>query len=426
MNYPAYREKKKHEIDVRVFLGDEDNYNKLCGQIRDRCLDAGYEDDFADICQDIFLWILSVGVLHYDGTKRFASLQSFFNVMIYRRIDLLKYEHAHTKKVPIWDGWDPYAEIETQVDFSSFKWALRRLRDRTYLSIFCMVCEGYRNIEIAKIINTSNMSVTHALNKIYSFLFDLMMRGSDVQAVQLPTRGQLNSKKVKGGVMGDSSMSGVLNKLNVEFESNRLKIESLESRMKACEDLKVEMFKFASAQIKACRAMKVLLRRAGISKVIDPQRVTKILKHKDIKPPLFKKHRDVKRELPENEDSILTSEVRVGPTNRNGHKRLAVRQLTVEEKDKIREEFLRLNGEITEDAAVSICNSLSPDVSIFQVTGAIVGLHRQVRLGALEVRDRPSYDAALVARRSVKDLMRMGYPVKESDVGRVSKYNQEA
>lgn len=109
----------------------------------------------------------------------------------------------------------------------------------------------------------------------------------------------------------------------------------------------------------------------------------------------------------------------------NGHKRLAVRPLTKLERDKIREEFLRVNGEITEDVAVSIRGMLSGDVSIFQVTGVIVGLHRRVRLGTLVVDDRSSYDTALVARKSVKYLARIGYPVRGSDVGRVSKYNQE-
>lgn len=110
-------------------------------------------------------------------------------------------------------------------------------------------------------------------------------------------------------------------------------------------------------------------------------------------------------------EPILKSQV---VFNRNGHKRAKKRLLTLQEKIKIKKEFLRLNGEITEDAAVIIhkgmlVNKKSQDVSIFQVTGCIVNLHKKVREGLLEVRDRESYDRALMSRRSVKDLVRMGY-----------------
>jgi hypothetical protein len=75
----------------------------------------------------------------------------------------------------------------------------------------------------------------------------------------------------------------------------------------------------------------------------------------------------------------------------NGHKKQMIRKLIDSERDYFRREFLSKNGQITEDFCVAMKRNVSPDVAIFQVTGFISYLHRDVALGRTQVRDLMAY-----------------------------------
>ncbi|RKY82669.1 hypothetical protein DRQ07_00670 [candidate division KSB1 bacterium] len=75
----------------------------------------------------------------------------------------------------------------------------------------------------------------------------------------------------------------------------------------------------------------------------------------------------------------------------NGHKKEKVRKLYDWEKNIIRFEFIKLNGQIYEDACLKIKARLGKEVSIFQVTGFVTLLHKYVSLGKLELPDMASY-----------------------------------
>jgi len=75
----------------------------------------------------------------------------------------------------------------------------------------------------------------------------------------------------------------------------------------------------------------------------------------------------------------------------NGHKKAKTRKLYDWEKNIIRFEFIKLNGQIHEDACLEIKNRLGKEVSIFQVTGFVTLLHKYVSLGKLSLPDMTSY-----------------------------------
>jgi len=79
------------------------------------------------------------------------------------------------------------------------------------------------------------------------------------------------------------------------------------------------------------------------------------------------------------------------PRSGNGHKSEKKRPLSDSEKNFIRSEFMKLNGQFEEDACVSIKNKLDPDVAIFQVTGFVTYIHLQIARGEIEVPDMNSY-----------------------------------
>jgi hypothetical protein len=109
---------------------------------------------------------------------------------------------------------------------------------------------------------------------------------------------------------------------------------------------------------------------------------------------------DVPVKEPE-QSSVPTPSQFVAKRSGNGHKVAKIRSLYGNEKDMIRAEFLRLNGQITEDACKPILAGLDKDVSIFQVTGFMTYLHSQVAGGALEVSDIASYLTFLQGHRSL-------------------------
>ena len=76
----------------------------------------------------------------------------------------------------------------------------------------------------------------------------------------------------------------------------------------------------------------------------------------------------------------------------NGHKAQKVRDLEDDEKDLMREKFIEMNGEIHEDYCLEIKSELSEDISIFQVTGFISYLHKEVKKRELVLSNMRSYN----------------------------------
>jgi len=91
------------------------------------------------------------------------------------------------------------------------------------------------------------------------------------------------------------------------------------------------------------------------------------------------------------------------PRNGNGHKSQKVRSMLDGEKDFIRSEFLRVNGQIADDACVEMKKSsaIAAEVAIFQVTGFVSYLHRKVAEGDLTVNDLPAYLTFLQGHRGL-------------------------
>jgi RNA polymerase sigma factor (sigma-70 family) len=86
----------------------------------------------------------------------------------------------------------------------------------------------------------------------------------------------------------------------------------------------------------------------------------------------------------------------------NNHRISKVRDLTVNEKNRIRNElFIPANGMISSDACVAFKAKMSVDVTIFQITGQIVSLHRKVAKGEIILRRLDAYNRYLDNRRKL-------------------------
>lgn len=75
----------------------------------------------------------------------------------------------------------------------------------------------------------------------------------------------------------------------------------------------------------------------------------------------------------------------------NGHKSEMVRKLNDQERDLIRSVFIAKNGQIEEDDCVTIKPSLGEDIAIFQITGFVSYLHRDVAIARTQLRDLTAY-----------------------------------
>lgn len=76
----------------------------------------------------------------------------------------------------------------------------------------------------------------------------------------------------------------------------------------------------------------------------------------------------------------------------NGHKSEMVRKLNDSERNWLRAAFLRKNGQIEEDDCVTFKGQMISDcIAIFQITGFISYLHRDVAQGRTIVRNLPAY-----------------------------------
>jgi hypothetical protein len=91
------------------------------------------------------------------------------------------------------------------------------------------------------------------------------------------------------------------------------------------------------------------------------------------------------------------------PRTGNGHKSNKKRGLADSEKDHIRAQFLAVNGQIAEDTCVEIKkhSEIGTDVSIFQVTGFVTYMHRQIAMGEFEVTNMNSYLDFLKSHRAL-------------------------
>lgn len=87
----------------------------------------------------------------------------------------------------------------------------------------------------------------------------------------------------------------------------------------------------------------------------------------------------------------------------NGHKSQKIRDLTEKEKELIQKKlFMPANGMIGADACVKFRAKYFPaEVTIFQITGCIVSLHRKVAQGLLNLRDMSAYEKFIRSHRNL-------------------------
>jgi hypothetical protein len=91
------------------------------------------------------------------------------------------------------------------------------------------------------------------------------------------------------------------------------------------------------------------------------------------------------------------------PRSGNGHKKEKIRSLLGSEKDHIRSEFIKVNGQIAEDTCVEIKKhpEIGNEIAIFQVTGFVTYIHRQIAMGEFEVQDMASYLTFISTHRAL-------------------------
>jgi hypothetical protein len=85
--------------------------------------------------------------------------------------------------------------------------------------------------------------------------------------------------------------------------------------------------------------------------------------------------------------------------NKNHHAIAKVRPLSEGEIKKIRDRFIELDGVIPDDTWADLKKTMSKDISVFQITGQVVRLHREVAQGTIALKNKRAYTAAIQARR---------------------------
>jgi RNA polymerase sigma factor (sigma-70 family) len=86
--------------------------------------------------------------------------------------------------------------------------------------------------------------------------------------------------------------------------------------------------------------------------------------------------------------------------NKNHHPKAKVRPLTEAEVKKIRNRFIELDGVIPDDTWANLKKVMSEDISVFQITGQVVGLHREVEQGTIVLKNKRAYTLSIKARRN--------------------------
>lgn len=75
----------------------------------------------------------------------------------------------------------------------------------------------------------------------------------------------------------------------------------------------------------------------------------------------------------------------------NGHKKEKVRDLEDPERNFFKNTFLSKNGQLEADACTVLKQGVAPEVAIFQITGFISYLHREVAQNRLELNNLQAY-----------------------------------
>jgi len=86
--------------------------------------------------------------------------------------------------------------------------------------------------------------------------------------------------------------------------------------------------------------------------------------------------------------------------NKNHHPIAKVRPLTEAEIKKIRNRFIELDGVIPDDTWANLKKTMSENISVFQITGQVVGLHREVEQGTIVLKNKRAYTLSIKARRN--------------------------
>jgi hypothetical protein len=86
--------------------------------------------------------------------------------------------------------------------------------------------------------------------------------------------------------------------------------------------------------------------------------------------------------------------------NKNHHPKAKVRPLTEAEIKKIRNRFIELDGVIPDDTWANLKKTMSKNISVFQITGRVVGLHREVEQGTIVLKNKRAYTLSIKARRN--------------------------
>jgi ribosomal protein S13 len=85
--------------------------------------------------------------------------------------------------------------------------------------------------------------------------------------------------------------------------------------------------------------------------------------------------------------------------NKNHHPVAKIRPLTETEVKKIRDRFIELDGVIPDDTWVTLKKTMSKKVSIFQITGQVLRLHREVARGTVTLKNKRAYIRCVQAKR---------------------------
>jgi RNA polymerase sigma factor (sigma-70 family) len=96
---------------------------------------------------------------------------------------------------------------------------------------------------------------------------------------------------------------------------------------------------------------------------------------------------------------VLKTDIVEKPKSENGHVLACKRALSEHEKSIIKSMFVSANGMIKEDTSLKMKAAVGKDISVFQITGAIVGLHRWVSKGELKLRNLKAYKAFIANHR---------------------------
>lgn len=84
---------------------------------------------------------------------------------------------------------------------------------------------------------------------------------------------------------------------------------------------------------------------------------------------------------------------------KNKHKRAKKRELLKEELSYIKRAFKKANGQLSYGFCSKIRENLSPDISVFQVSGACRYFHAQVKSGKMSLKDMKAYKKFINAHR---------------------------